>query len=62
MDDAELIKLENSVDGLIATVQQLKEENQSLLEERSQLVEKTELAQTRIEAIIGRLKTMEQES
>ena len=62
MDDAELIKLENSIDGLIATVKQLKEENQSLLEERGQLVEKTELAQTRIEAIIGRLKTMEQES
>ena len=62
MDDAELIKLENSIDGLIATVKQLKEENQSLLEERGQLLEKTTLAQTRIETIIGRLKTMEQES
>ncbi|MCK5640320.1 MAG: hypothetical protein KAJ19_05970 [Gammaproteobacteria bacterium] len=62
MDDAELIKLENSVDELIETVQQLKEEKQSLLEERGQLLEKTELAQTRIETIIGRLKAMEQES
>lgn len=38
---------------------QLKERERELLEERTRLVEKTEVARTRIETIISRLKEME---
>ena len=58
--------LEFKIDELIQLCLQLKEENQTLrhqhntlLAERSKLVEKNEIARSRIEAMILRLKTME---
>ena len=54
------------IDALIDTVYQLKQENSSLrhqhdqlLSERSQLIEKTELARSRVEAMITRLRSLE---
>lgn len=65
-EELDLKKLETRIDELIATCAHLKDENESLREhqknlttERSQLIEKTELARTRVEAMIMRLKTME---
>lgn len=64
--ESDLQKLENQIDALIDTVAQLKQENTSLrhqqdnlLSERSQLIEKTELARTRVEAMITRLRSLE---
>ena len=68
-DELELKKLEHRIDELIGVVQRLKDENRSLrdgqdtlLAERGTLLEKNELARSRVEAMIARLKTMEQES
>lgn len=67
-DDAELDlkKLEARTEELIRTCSFLKEENtslrtrqDSLVAERAALIEKTELARTRVEAMITRLKSME---
>ncbi len=62
----ELTALEQQVDGLLDRLSQLKRENSSLREnqsslmtERVHLVEKTEKARSRVEAIITRLKAME---
>ncbi|MET0046369.1 MAG: TIGR02449 family protein [Sedimenticola sp.] len=64
--DQDLKRLEVRVDDLIHTVTLLKEENQALrikqenlMTERTELIEKTELAKTRVEAMISRLKSME---
>ena len=64
--ESDLIKLESQIDALIDTVNQLKQENTSLrhqqdglVSERSQLIEKTELARTRVEAMILRLRSLE---
>ncbi len=64
--ESDLQNLENQIDALIETVAQLKQENTSLrhqqdnlLSERSQLIEKTELARTRVEAMITRLRSLE---
>ena len=64
--DLELKRLDESVDVLLKTISQLKQENvqlrsqQEFLQvERSRLMEKTETARTRVEAIINRLKAME---
>lgn len=64
--DLELKRLDESVDALLETISQLKQENvqlrsqQEFLQvERSRLMEKTETARTRVEAIINRLKAME---
>lgn len=64
--ESDLQKLENQIDSLIDTVGQLKQENthlrhqqDSLVSERSQLIEKTELARKRVEAMITRLKSLE---
>lgn len=64
--DIELKRLDESIDVLLGTISQLKEENvqlrsqQDFLQvERSRLMEKTETARTRVEAIINRLKAME---
>jgi cell division protein ZapB len=64
--DMELKRLDESVDSLLATIKQLKQENLQLRSqqeylqvERSRLMEKTETARTRVEAIINRLKAME---
>ena len=64
--ESDLQKLESQIDALIDTVYQLKQENSSLrhqhdqlLSERSQLIEKTELARSRVEAMITRLRSLE---
>lgn len=66
MEELDIKKLETQVDDLIQTVERLQQENsslrdnqQSLMGERTQLLEKTELARTRVEAMIQRLRDME---
>jgi cell division protein ZapB len=68
MDEIDLKKLENRVDDLIKAVDRLQQENKtlrdsqtSLITERNSLMEKTELAKTRVEAMINRLKAIEDE-
>jgi cell division protein ZapB len=58
--------LEGRIDQLIDVCQRLrqengslKSENQGLADERTKLVEKTRLAKSRIEDMIGRLKALE---
>lgn len=67
--DLELKRLERRLEELIAVCRQLKEENRSLRQrqdtlmvERASLMQKNEQVRTRVEAMIGRLKTMEQGS
>jgi cell division protein ZapB len=69
MDDMVLKHLERRVDELLQRLNALSNENYSLREsqaalisERARLIEKTELARTRVEAMISRLKAMEQDS
>jgi cell division protein ZapB len=64
--ESELRKLEKRVDELMVTVSQLKEENRALRQrqenltaERSALLQKNEQVRARVEATIGRLKSME---
>lgn len=64
--ESDLLKLETQIDALIDTVGQLKQENTSLrhqqdnlMSERSQLIEKTELARSRVESMITRLRSLE---
>jgi cell division protein ZapB len=64
--ETDLNHLEQRIDELIDTVSLLKNENTSLRQqtdklsaERSQLVEKTEMARNRVEAMISRLKSLE---
>jgi len=61
--------LEARVDELIRTIERLANENKALhaqqsdwMTERAALIERTELAKSRIEAIITRLKSMETRS
>ncbi len=68
MDELDLKKLETRVDELIDAVERLQQENRSLrdnqnslLAERDQLIEKTQQARTRVEAMIERLKALENE-
>ena len=65
--EQELRRLEARVEELIQTVERLKQENRtlqaahsSLATERAQLIERSEMARSRVEAMITRLKTMEQ--
>ncbi len=62
----DLRQLEQRIDDLIGTVGLLKNENTNLRQqqdrlviERSQLIEKTEMARSRVEAMISRLKSLE---
>ena len=62
----DLRQLEKRIDQLIDTVGLLKNENSSLRQqqeklvaERSQLLDKTETARTRVEAMISRLRSLE---
>lgn len=62
----DLKQLEQRIDELIDTVGLLKNENTSLRQqkdklvgERSQLIEKTEMARSRVEAMISRLRSLE---
>lgn len=64
--DQELKKLERRLEELVVALSQLKEENRSLrvrqdslAAERSALMQKNEQVRTRVEAMIGRLKSME---
>ena len=69
MADTQLKKLENKIDELISLCGDLNRENQSLkadsanwLNERQSLVDKSDLAKTKVEAMLKRLKLMEQQS
>ncbi len=66
MAESELASFEQRVEQLLDTCRSLRRENISLKErqdilvsERAELIEKTELARSRVEAMISRLKTME---
>ena len=65
-ETVDLKALETRVDELISTVGKLTSENpalrsqqNNLVTERAELIEKTELARTRIESMISRLRAME---
>ena len=69
MGELELKKLEAGIDELIRSCDLLKEENRamrkqmaSLMSERAGLLEKNAQAHTRVEAVIQRLKVLEQEA
>lgn len=60
--------LERQVDDLIRLCDRLREENASLkasrehlIAERAELIEKTELARSRVEAMVERLKSLEEQ-
>ncbi|HQW10229.1 MAG TPA: TIGR02449 family protein [Steroidobacteraceae bacterium] len=64
--DTELRRLEKRMDELVSIVKRLREENRALRQrqdslavERAALVQKNEQVRNRVEAMIGRLKTME---
>jgi len=68
MDELDLKKLETRVDELIKAVERLQQENKTLrnsqthlMSERTELIEKTEMARTKVEAMIKRLKALENE-
>jgi len=68
MEDSTITKLEKQIDELIALCDKLKDENNLLrnrqdllVEERARLIEKTELARSRVESMLVRLKAMEQD-
>jgi cell division protein ZapB len=65
--ELELKRLEKRLEDLIVTVTQIKEENRALRQrqdtltaERASLLQKNEQVRGRVEAMIGRLKSMEQ--
>ncbi len=69
MFEHELKRLEKRVDALVKVCDQLKDENRSLRQrqdtlttERASLLQKNEEVRARVEAMIGRLKSMEQGS
>lgn len=69
MEDADLHALTAKVELLIQQLTTLKAQNRLLLagerawrEERSQLIEKNEMARHKVEAMITRLKALEQDS
>jgi cell division protein ZapB len=64
--EAEFARLERRVEELLITVDALKEENRALRQrqeslgaERSALAQRNDQVRARVEAMIGRLKTME---
>lgn len=67
--ESELKRLEERVDALVRVCDQLQDENRSLKQrqdvltaERANLLQKNEQVRARVEAMIGRLKAMEQGS
>ncbi len=67
--EALLAQFERQVEALIDTCKRLREENQSLrtqqehlVGEKARLIEHTEAASSKVEAMVSRLKAMEQES
>ncbi|MGD8207437.1 MAG: TIGR02449 family protein [Thiohalocapsa sp.] len=68
MADFDINTLERKVDELIRLCDRLREENASLrasrehlVTERADLIEKTELARSKVEAMVSRLKSMEEQ-
>jgi cell division protein ZapB len=66
MADNPLKDLENKIDELISLCRELNRENRALKaeiagwrEERKELLDKNELARSKVEAMITRLRTME---
>lgn len=64
--DLELVRLEKRIEDLLSGMEHLKEENralrqrhESLAGERATLLNRNEQVRTRVEAMIGRLKTLE---
>jgi len=64
--DQELRRLEKRVEELVATLNQIKEENyalrqrnETLVAERAGLLQKNESVRSKVEGMIGRLKAME---
>ncbi len=64
--ETDLQKLEARVEELIKALDRLNQENKALrvsqdklVAERAELIEKTELARSRVESMINRLKSME---
>lgn len=69
MSDTTLKTLEGKIDDLIALCAEMKSENHRLREEqhalqaeRTNLLNKNQLARTRLEKVLTRLKAMQQES
>ena len=69
MPESQFKALEKKIDDLISLCAELNRENVSLkadahawAAERQQLVDRNELARTKVEAIISRLRTMERGS
>ncbi|GAB1255729.1 TIGR02449 family protein [Aurantivibrio plasticivorans] len=69
MNDSILATLESKIEQLVRMCDQLREENRQLhakesewIGERTRLIEKNELARTRVEAMIARLKSLESEA
>jgi cell division protein ZapB len=67
--ESDLQRLEALLEQLIHAFARLQEENRilrvqqhQLVAERAELIEKTELARSRVEAMIGRLKSLETSS
>jgi cell division protein ZapB len=65
--EMELRRLEQRIDEMVALLAQLREENRALRlrqdsfsTERAGLLQKNEQVRARVEAMIGRLRTMEQ--
>jgi len=68
MENDAMQQLEQQIDELLGVSRRLREENILLkaqqsawLTERAQLVEKTEVARTRIESMVSRLKQLDDE-
>ncbi len=66
--ELEIQVLEDKIHSLVTYCQKLQEENhtlktkqEKLVRDRTQLLEKTTIAKTRVESIIARLKSVEQE-
>jgi cell division protein ZapB len=66
--EQQLQQLEQRVEELISISARLRQENDALqaretrlMEERSDLLKKNDVAKTKVEAIISRLKSLEQE-
>lgn len=67
--EQQLRQLEAHLEELIAISSRLRQENHALharearlMEERAQLLKKNDVAKAKVEAIISRLKSLEQES
>lgn len=68
MENNAIQQLEQQVDELLRASRRIREENMLLksqqaawLAERAQLIEKTDLARSRIETMVGRLKELDDE-